>query len=277
MLYRTPKGEHEEKESAEKAHALGLKVSLLTPVEIATLDPKMKCDILGGVLYHDDAHLYPGKFVLQLRDALKVSGVQFMSAQKVTGFITSGSRITHLRLANAPSIPVKDVLLASGAWSGQLAKHLGMKLLIQDGKGYSVTLNNYAMRPVIPSILTEARVAVTPMGSDLRIGGTLEVSNFSDRINQKRVSAILDAMTRYYPDFPKLAPGSLGVWYGYRPVSADGLPYLGRPRAFDNLIVAAGHAMLGMSLGPATGLLVSEIAQGKQTSLPMDLFSPDRG
>jgi D-amino-acid dehydrogenase len=114
------------------------------------------------------------------------------------------------------------------------------------------------------------------MGNDLRIGGTLEVSNFAQNINKPRVSAILDAMTRYFPSFPHLTPDSQPVWYGYRPVSADGVPYIGRSDKYSNLIIAAGHAMLGMSLGPATGLLVSEIADRKKTSLPVDIFSAER-
>jgi D-amino-acid dehydrogenase len=276
MLYRTAKGEHEEKESAEKAQALGLRVSYLTHAQLAELDPDMRCDVPGGILYHDDAHLYPGKFILQLQGALRSAGVRFLPLHEVTGFITSGARITHLRFANAAPETVKDVVLASGAWTGKLAKRLGLHLLMQDGRGYSVTIKDHPLRPGLPAILSEARVAVTPMGDDLRVGGTLEVSNFSKNINHKRVSAILDAMKLYYPDFPKPDPAPLKIWYGYRPVSADGLPYIGRPRTYDNLIIAAGHAMLGMSLGPATGLLVSEIAQGRQTSLSMQIFLPDR-
>ncbi|HLF64680.1 MAG TPA: FAD-dependent oxidoreductase, partial [Saprospiraceae bacterium] len=276
MLYRTPKAEREEKDGAESAYALGLHVSLLSPAQIKELDPGTQCDVLGGILYHDDAHLYPGKFVLHLQEALKGLGVKFLTSHAVSGFQTVKDRITQIRFADGSVEEAKEVVLASGAWSGKLAKQLGIPLLIQDGKGYSVTLKNPVMRPAIPSILTEVRVAVTPMGDDLRIGGTLEVSNFSDKINDKRVSAILKAMTEYYPDFPMLDTGSVNIWHGYRPVSADGLPYVGRPQRYRNLIIAAGHAMLGMSLGPATGLLVSEIAQGTRSSLNMTLFSPDR-
>ncbi len=275
MLYRTTKGEHEEKEGAEKAHALGLQVSLLSASQIAAMDPGMRCDVLGGVLYHDDAHLYPGKFVLNLQEALKAAGVKF-ETETVTRFLTMGDLITHVQYADGSSQRVNDIVLASGAWSAKLARSLGLQLLVQDGKGYSVTLKNPQARPAIPSILTESRVAVTPMGSDLRIGGTLEVSNFSTKINTKRVQAILDAMTRYYPDFPALDVASQNIWYGYRPVSADGVPYIGRTQKYRNLIVAVGHAMIGISLGPATGLLVSEIAQEKKTSLDLGIFKVDR-
>jgi D-amino-acid dehydrogenase len=276
MLYRTLKGEHEEKLAAEKARELGLQVSELSPAQIASLNPDMRTNVIGGFHYHDDAHLYPGKFVLQLQHTLEASGVKFLKANLVTGFATTSDRITHVQLRDGSSLEVEDVVLAAGAWSASLAKLVGLRLLIQDGKGYSITITEPVARPTIPTILSEARVAVTPMGTDLRIGGTLEVSNFSTSVNQKRVSAILKAMTEYYPDFPALTPESLNVWHGFRPVSADGLPYIGRTSLYRNLIVAAGHAMLGMSLGPATGLLVSEIAEGKKTSLQVELFRVDR-
>jgi len=276
MLYRTLKGEHEEKLAAEKADSLGLRVSILSPEQLMHLDPDTRCNVLGGIQYHDDAHLYPGKFVLQLQAALKATGVRFLSGQTVKGFQTVGDLITHILFADASSEPVEELVLATGAWTGSLAKTLGLRLLIQDGKGYSITLRNPDLRPVMPSILSEARVAMTPMGKDLRIGGTLEVSNFSPDFSYKRVAAMLKAVTDYYPDFPLLTPDMISVWRGYRPVSADGLPFLGRSAHYRNLIISAGHAMLGMSLGPATGLLVSEIVQGKKTSLPLEIFSPDR-
>lgn len=276
MLYRTQKGRDDEQSHAARADAIGLHVTELTPSEIGDLHPDMPCDVLGGIHYHDDAHLYPGKFILSLQEALRNEGVRFMSGTAVTGFKTSRRRITHLTTTSGEDVPTDDVLLATGSWTGKLAKSLGLGLLMQDGKGYSVTLPQFRPRPSLPVILSEARVAVTPMGDDLRIGGTLEVSNFNPKINPIRVDAILKAMRVYYPSFPEYSPGDVNIWSGYRPLSADGVPYIGRPRDYDNLIVAAGHAMLGMSLGPATGLLVSEIAQRKQTSLPLDIFDPDR-
>jgi D-amino-acid dehydrogenase len=276
MLYNSNKGRHEEHENAEKALALGLQVTELSQQDVSRIQKGVRCDVLGGLLYHDDAHFYPDKFILQLQSELKDLGVIFKTGMSVTGFKTHHDKITHLSMGDGESTPVKEVVLACGAWSGKLAKTLGLRILMQDGKGYSMTFRNYTPQHYLPSILTEARVAVTPMGSDLRVGGTLEVSNFSSVRRLARVAGILDAMYQYYPDFPELGPGDVDIWQGFRPVTADGLPYIGRPQKYSNLIIAAGHAMLGMSLGPATGLCVSEIARGVPTSLPMDLFNVDR-
>lgn len=276
MLYRTAHGAQEEIHAADNARALGLQVSTLSYEDITAMEPQLPPDVTGGVFYHDDAQLYPGRFIRQLQKALRDAGVEFMTGNGVEGFEATSDRITHLRLKSGDLLPVENILLAAGAWSAKLAKQLGIRLLIQDGKGYSVTLKDVPVRPSIPAILTEARVAVTPMGNDLRIGGTLEVSNFSSQINKPRVAAILEAMSAYYPGFQKRTLDDVQVWHGFRPVSADGLPYIGRTGQYTNLIVATGHAMLGMSLGPATGLLVSELVERKSPSLPLELFDPER-
>lgn len=148
--------------------------------------------------------------------------------------------------------------------------------MLQDGKGYSFTLKNPENRPQIPTILSEAKVAVTPMGNDLRIGGTLEISNFSRKINNKRLQGIHESMGRYYPDLSIPFPEKQDVWYGYRPCSPDGLPYIGQVPTLKNVFVGTGHGMMGMSLGPATGKLLSEQMLGLQTSIDDSMFKLNR-
>jgi D-amino-acid dehydrogenase len=123
-------------------------------------------------------------------------------------------------------------------------------------------LRNPQERPSYASILAEAKVAVTPMGSDLRFGGTLELGGLSPRLNMPRIRAIIEAVPRYYPHLKVEMPAAGEVWHGFRPCSPDGLPYIGKVRPFENLVLATGHAMMGLSLAPATGRLVSEIVAG---------------
>ena len=162
----------------------------------------------------------------------------------------------------------------SSVW--EVLKKLGVRLLLQDGKGYSFTLNKASERPRIPSVLCEAKVAITPMGEDLRIGGTLEISNMNSAINRKRVEGIVNPVSTYFPNLRPEMPQLQTVWHGFRPCSPDGLPYIGKAPKYDNLIVANGHAMMGLSLGPATGKLVSEVIQNKPTSVDIGLFEVGR-
>jgi D-amino-acid dehydrogenase len=147
---------------------------------------------------------------------------------------------------------------------------------MQAGKGYSLTLKNPPQLPRVCSICTEARLAVTPMGTRLRIGGTMEIAGLDERVDPRRVRGIVKSALTYFPAFGEADFAGIEPWRGLRPCSPDGLPYLGRPAAFDNLVIATGHAMMGLSLGPITGRLVAQIVTGEPPALDLSLLSPDR-
>lgn len=155
-------------------------------------------------------------------------------------------------------------------------RSLGLKLPMQAGKGYSVTLTRPRQLPRLCSIFTEARVAVTPMGDTLRIGGTMELSGLDESIKRERVAGITESVPRYFPDFNADDFRDLPVWHGLRPCAPDGLPYVGRFARYENLVAATGHAMMGLSLAPITGKLVAEILSGEKPSLSLALLNPDR-
>ncbi len=144
------------------------------------------------------------------------------------------------------------------------------------GKGYSFNFaieNNF---PTIPSILVDARVAVTPMINELRIAGTMEIDTINTKIRMNRIIGMVNSFNNYYPQLKVEMPNKENVWYGLRPCSPDGLPYIGKSNDYSNLFVATGHAMLGLSLGPATGKLISEIISETKTSIDICSFLPER-
>jgi D-amino-acid dehydrogenase len=147
---------------------------------------------------------------------------------------------------------------------------------MQAGKGYSFTLQNVEKNIRIPSIFLEARVAITPMGTTLRFGGTMEITGVDHSISMNRVKGIVDSIPRYYPDMKVSMPKQEEVWHGLRPCSPDGLPYIGRSKKISNLVVATGHSMMGLSLGPGTGKLVAEIIDHKKPGVFIDAFDPER-
>jgi D-amino-acid dehydrogenase len=147
---------------------------------------------------------------------------------------------------------------------------------MQAGKGYSFTLQNVEKNIRIPSIFLESRVAVTPMGTTLRFGGTMEITGVDHSISMNRVRGIVDSIPHYYPDMKVSMPKREEIWHGLRPCSPDGMPYIGRSKSLSNLIFATGHSMMGLSLGPGTGKLVAEIVAGQKTSVPISAFAPDR-
>ena len=165
--------------------------------------------------------------------------------------------------------------MASGAWTQQLAQKLGLKIWLQAGKGYSINVN----RPTgikMPTILCEAKAAVSPMDGFTRFAGTMEIAGINHDISKVRVKAIAKAAEEYYEGL-KISKEEIDqAQCGLRPVSPDGLPYIGRTKAISNLVIATGHAMMGWSMGPATGKLVAEVLSEQASSMDLSAFSPDR-
>jgi D-amino-acid dehydrogenase len=168
-------------------------------------------------------------------------------------------------------------VVAGGSWSPAIAKMAGLKVPLMPGKGYSFMVKqDESKRMTIPSILCEARVAVTPMNGSIRYGGTMEVGKINDQINMNRVKGIVESVPKYFPDFNPEVPQQKDIWFGFRPVSPDGMPYIGLSDKYKNLAIATGHAMIGLSLGPATGKLISEVLDGQKPEMNIDVFSPGR-
>lgn len=275
MLCKTEERLHEEAEAAELAHKLGLAAETLTAKQAAERDPNVTMDIVGAVYFPQDCHLVPQKFLAGLTRELDKSGVTWQWQTEVTGWRTEGNRIAAVQTTQG-EISADEFVLAGGSWSGLTVKPLGLRLPMQAGKGYSLTLKNPPQLPSLCSICTEARVAVTPMNDTLRFAGTMEIAGINTDINPKRIEGILASIPRYFPRFSADDFKDTPAWSGLRPCSPDGLPYLGRTAKFSNLVLATGHAMMGLSLGPITGKLVSEVISGQTSSLDLTLLSPDR-
>lgn len=275
MLCKSPHTLDEEARTAVRARELGLPAEVLDAEQATALDPGATLDIAGAVYFPRDCHLTPDRFMASLQGEAEKLGVRFVWNAEVTGFTRHGSRIRGV-LTGDDEVTADEVVLCGGSWSPELARTLGMKLPMQAGRGYSLTLPQPCQLPTICSILTEARVAVTPMGNALRVGGTMEIAGLNEDINPARVRGIVKALPQYYPAFRAEDFAGLQPWHGLRPCSPDGLPYVGRTVKFANLSLATGHAMMGLSLGPITGRLISEVLVGDKPSQNLTLLDPDR-
>ncbi|WP_047247338.1 NAD(P)/FAD-dependent oxidoreductase [Maribacter thermophilus] len=274
MLYQTEVSEEEEKGVANKAKQLGLEVGTLDKDQLKALHGNTEVVANGAVHYHCDAHSTPNVFMKKMYEYLKHAGVNIIYEEEVDGFDITDGKINAVRTKNH-TYKADNVVLASGSWSGNLAKKLGINLQVQGGKGYCINVH----RPTgieYPAILMEAKVAVTPMDGFTRFAGTMEFSGVDYKIDKGRVQAIADAVHKYYPQIRITEEEINNAECGLRPVSPDGLPYIGRSNSLNNLYVATGHAMMGWSLGPATGKLISEIVDDKETSMNIDAFDPHR-
>jgi len=275
MLYKTKETEREESETAEFANHHGIEAKILSAEEVQQLEPHVKVNVLGGVYFPGDAHITPQNLVSGLVKHLKEKGVAFQINTEVIGFEFEKEKIKTIQTPKG-ELAFDEVIIAAGSWSGIVAKKLNLNLPMQAGKGYSFTLPNIEKNVSIPSIFLEARVAVTPMGNSLRFGGTMEITGVDHSINMKRVKGIVDSISNYYPDMKVEMPAVEKVWHGLRPCSPDGLPYIGRSKKYKNLLLATGHSMLGISLGPGTGKLISEIVNEEKSSMDLSMFDSER-
>jgi len=277
MLCQTERTLEEEGRTVEQARSLGIPAELLDTQQTAALDPGAKVAVAGAVYFPKDCHISPARFMAALQALCERVGVKFFWHAETVGFrLGSKSLVRAAQLADGRAIDGHEFLVCGGSWSPALGRELGLNLPIQAGKGYSLTLTQPRRRLEICTILTEARVAVTPMGDTLRVGGTMELSGLNADANPVRVRRIVESFCRYYPEFSPEDFAGLKPWCGLRPCSPDGLPYMGRTSRYTNLSVAAGHAMMGMSLGPVTGQLMAELLSGEKPSLDLTPLSPDR-
>lgn len=274
MLYKTNKAGEEELQIAEKAKKYGLKVTELSAVEIEKLEPNAHLDVKGGVHYNTDRHMTPNDFMHQLKNYLITEGVRFALEEEVKDVQVAGTKLKSIT-TNNKTYTCDELVVATGSWTQDFLKKLKINVPVQAGKGYRIdTCTDTGIS--IPSVLLEAKVAVTPMNGFTRFAGTMEIGGINHKINTNRVNAITNAAKNYYTNLNIKEEEKVAAQCGLRPCSPDGLPYIGRLSNIKNVLVATGHAMMGWSLGPATGKIISELVSEQKTSIDIAPFHVER-
>lgn len=272
MLFKTDKTGIEIEHEGILAERLGLQVDFLSKAEVSQLEKGTVTDVIGGVHYKSDAHIYPQKFMQFIKDELNRMNVKIEQNTSVNDFVLKNNTVTEI-ITDKGTFTTDEVVLAAGSWSPHIARKLNINISILPGKGYSFTLKNQDHKPTIPSILCEGKVAVTPMNTDIRFGGTMEITHTNDiKINQNRLQGIVNSINDFYPELKIEMPKEEDTWFGFRPCTPSGMPIIARDKKLKNLTVVTGHAMMGLSLAPATGKIVSEIIAEKPASVNTQMF-----
>lgn len=274
MVYKTEKGMKAEVAAARLANNLDIETKILDREGIKELQPNAEVDALGAVYYKCDHHSTPTEFMEELKANLIDKGVEIFKNEKVQNFSIRDGKIISIETTKQ-TLKADEFVMATGAWSSDWNQKLGLNLLMQAGKGYRI--NSYRESGIsIPAILSEAKAAITPMNGFTRFAGTMELAGINTNINAVRVEAIANAINRYFPNITITEEEKRNASCGLRPVTPDGLPYIGRFSKYKNLTVAAGHAMMGWSMATATGLMLCQIIDDKKTLMPTDAFNPER-
>ena len=276
MLYVDKQTAKHEKELAREAQvSYGMDVPVFSREELLAHEPLISKNVLGGAYYKIDCHLNPGLMMNTLQKHLKEDGVVFIQNETIRSFTKSGGKVTQVVGKNYDFL-VDNLFIASGSWSQQVAEQLGINILLEAGKGYSFTYQHPSKNIHHPAILVDHRVAMTPLGPDLRVGGTMELAGLDRRISSRRIPPIIHAANYYFDDLQLPVPPMEKVWSGLRPVSPDGLPYIGRDEKYQNVYLGSGHAMIGISSAAATGYLLAQLSTGHKPAIGMDAFRVNR-
>ena len=237
------------------------------------LEPALGEDVYGAWYHATDSHLRPDRLLQSWKAALVRAGARIEEGCGVERFRTSGDRL-EAAVTSRGELRAREMVIAAGAWSAPVARGLGLRLPVQPGKGYSLTMARPAACPRIPCSFAERRVVATPWPSGYRLGGTMEFSGFDTAPDPRRLAALTAAAGEYLVD-PVGRP-VVEEWTGLRPMTCDDLPVIGRGPRWRNLILATGHGMLGITTAPATGRLVAEIACGREPHIDPRPFRPER-
>ena len=274
-IFNTRKGFEKAFKDAQRLQEYGVEHKILKHEELDQYTQGMRTTAKSGIFFPGDAHLIPDRFVCQLAQHVEKKGVQLLTSVEVLGFETSGRRVTAVKTTRG-DIAAEEIILAGGSWSAEMARELKIKLWLEPAKGYSVTFKRPAGFPPTPIMMAESKVVLTPMDDMLRFAGTLELAGFDQSINKRRVGAILKTVPLYFPDLNPDDLDLIEIWRGLRPCSPDGLPYLGRPRRYDNIIIATGHGMKGISLAPITGKIVSQLSENQTPVIDLTALGIER-
>ncbi|HEV2607548.1 MAG TPA: FAD-dependent oxidoreductase [Xanthomonadaceae bacterium] len=241
-------------------HEIGIATETWDAETLVANEPSLRDGLAGGILFPGDASLRPDRYVDGLARLAREAGCEFIEDCAVLGFRRERGRVVGID-TNRGLQRGRDVLIATGAWSPALARQLGFALPIQPGKGYSITWDAQRSAPRRPLVLKERSVCVTSWGSGFRLGSTMEFSGYDTSLNRTRLDAIERAAEEYLRDPPTGLRRE--EWYGWRPMTWDDLPILGRAPGSDNLWLATGHGMMGVGMSAVTGRLIADLMGGR--------------
>lgn len=237
------------------------------------LEPALRDDLYGGVCHPVASHLRPDMLLREWKNLLIRDGVEIEEGCRLKHLQPDGDRIGHVETTQGV-FSADTFILATGAWTPEVTAKLRFRLPVQPAKGYSITMDRPALCPRIPCLFEEKSVIATPWKSGYRLGGTLEFSGFNTRIVAKRIQNLKDAARQYLKE--PLGEPVLEEWVGLRPMLYDDLPVIDRAPGWRNLLAATGHGMMGISMAPATGKLITEIVAGRDPSIDVSPFSLKR-
>jgi len=255
------------------ASEFGLAARHIDGSELPDFEPALLEGLAGAYYYEDDGHLRPDKLNATWSQHLKDDGVVFIEDCSVDSVRTTRDQISSLQTSRGP-MQADRYVFAAGAWSREFEAALGCSIPVEPGKGYSVTMSQPEVMPGQPMLMPEKHIGISPFDSSYRIASMMEFAGFDNSIPRSRIEQLKES-ARPYLKTPE-GPVEEDTWYGWRPMTWDSLPIIGRVPRLSNALLATGHNMLGLSLAPMTGKAIADLVAERPSDLPLDALSPAR-
>ncbi len=273
-VFRSEAGRRHVLGDADIVRQYGFTCEQLSGAQLRETDAAFADDVQGAVRYTESTSLDPGRFLTALAARLPDHGVVVRESTSVRKLIVKGSTCKGVILDNGNRLDADEVVLAAGTWTTQLARCIGVNVPMQAGKGYHLDL--VAPTPCVRSacVLAETLVAVNPLQKFLRLAGTVEFSGINNRLHERRLRMLLSGAKNYFKKLQSVE--IVDSWCGLRPCTSDGLPVIGRVPGREGLVIATGHAKMGLTHGPATGRIVADLVLDRRTDLDISAFRIDR-
>jgi D-amino-acid dehydrogenase len=255
------------------ADELGVMAQRIEGDDLPEFDPALKPGLAGAFYYEGDAFVRPDLLNAAWSECLGQNGVTFLENCKLTAIEKNNGQVISLQTSRG-TLTADQFVFATGAWSAHLGSHLGCRIPVEPGKGYSITMDSPGICPRHPMLFPEHNIGVSPFDHAYRLGSMMEFIGFDASIPERRIRQLRDYAKPYLVE--PFNDEIQETWYGWRPMTWDSLPIIGRAPRLDNAYLATGHNMLGLSLAAGTGKLIAEIIQGQATHIDPIAFSPER-
>jgi D-amino-acid dehydrogenase len=251
----------------------GVTARYLNSDELAAFEPALLDGLAGAYLYENDGHLRPDRLNASWSSMLRAQGVRFVEGCRLEQVTKGNGEITGL-VTSQGRMRADRYVFATGAWSGKWSYDLECRIPVEPGKGYSVTMTKPATMPAHPMLMPEKHIGVTPFEKGYRIASMMEFVGFDDSIPPFRIQQLQDSAKPFLKE--PVGPAIENRWYGWRPMTWDSLPIVGRLPSVKNALIATGHNMLGLTLAPVTGRLIADLVSERDSELPVQALSPAR-
>jgi len=213
----------------------------------------------------------PGEYVKALATHFTRSGGAYLQTE-VTNLAVSGGSVTGMETLSGHHA-FDDVVIATGAWSGPLAKMLGKKVPLESERGYHIELVNPSVMPKSPVMIASKKFVITPMDGRLRCAGIVEFGGLKAGPSQGPIRLL---KRQIHEIFPGIRYDRIDEWMGHRPTLPDSVPMIGPFPDVKGAYAAFGHQHVGLTSGPKTGRMIANMISGGQSNLETEPYSVSR-